>query len=308
MTAASPRDVLGAPLVIGASGLVGGALFEALRRRGRAVRGTYRTQPRPGLDSLDLAGDTPAYLAAARPSLVILSSALTNVDYCETHPEETHERNVTQLAPVVRWCGQTDVPLVFFSTDYLFDGRSGPYAEDATPEPLNVYGHSKLAGERLVGTLARHAVLRITNVFDIGFDRKNFLVRCLEHLRERKALVVPDDQLATPTYATWMASETVELLERGLLCTPQSPRILHLGCDEMVSRVEFATRVAQLLGADASVIQGRPTAALAQAAPRPLRGGLRNDLLKRLLGVPAIRFADALLDLLPRLRAAFAAP
>jgi dTDP-4-dehydrorhamnose reductase len=308
VTPAVPRDLLSRPLVIGASGLVGGAFRAALLRRGHPVRGTYRTQARPGLDPLDLAGDAAAYLDATQPSLVILSSALTNVDYCESHPEETYERNVTQLEPVVGWCGRAGVPLVFFSTDYLFDGRSGPYAEDATPAPLNVYGRSKLAGERLVGTLPRHAVLRITNVFDIGFDRKNFLVRCLEHLRERRALVVPDDQLATPTYATWLADETVELLERGLLCTPQGPRILHLGCDEMVSRVEFATRVAELLDADASIVHGRPTAALGQAAPRPLRGGLRNDLLKRLLGVPAIRFADALVDLLPRLRAAFAAP
>jgi dTDP-4-dehydrorhamnose reductase len=298
--------VLARPAILGASGLVGGAFLAELRRRGVPARGTYRAQPGPGLDPLDLAGDTPAYLDSVAPSLVILSSALTNVDYCESHAEETHERNVVQLERVAGWCERAGVPLVFFSTDYLFDGAAGPYAEDAAPHPLNVYGRSKLAGEGIVGRLPRHAVLRITNVFDIGFDRKNFLIRVLDHLRERKPLVVPSDQLATPTYATWLATQTVDLIDRGLLCAAGAPGVLNLGCDEMVSRVEFATRVAALLGADPSIVSGRTTAELKQAAPRPLLGGLRNHRLKRLLGVPAIRFDDALRDLAPRLEAAFA--
>lgn len=304
----APRVPLAAPLVIGASGLVGGAFMQGLLRRGHPARGTYRTQPTPGLDALDLAADPRPYLDAVRPSLVILAGALTNVDYCESHPEETRDRNVTQLEPVVEWCARSGAPLVFFSTDYLFDGREGPYDEAAAPRPLNVYGRSKLEGERLVGTLERHVVLRITNVFDIGFDRKNFLVRVLEHLRDRRPLVVASDQLATPTYATWLAGQTVELIERGRLGGGESPRTLHLGCDEMISRVEFAARVAALVGGDASLVTGRPTAELAQAAPRPLRGGLRNDRLKRLLGLPAIPFETALRDLLPRMRGAFTVP
>lgn len=298
--------MLAAPVILGASGLVGGAYLRCLRGRGVPVRGTYRTQPGPGLDPLDLAQGSEAYLDSASPTLVLLTSALTNVDYCESHAEETRERNVRQLEPIVRWCAGARVPLVFFSTDYLFDGKEGPYDEEAPPRPLNVYGRSKLEGERLVGSLPLGAVLRITNVFDVGFDRKNFLIRCLDHLKAGKPLVVPDDQLATPTYATWLADQTVALLERGLLCAAGAPRVLHLGCDEMVSRVDFATRVAALLGADASIVRGRPTAELNQAAPRPLRGGLRNDRLKRMLGIAAIRFEDALRDLAPRLRAAFA--
>lgn len=299
--------MLDAPVILGASGLVGGAFLAAMRARGIAVRGTYRTQPGAGLDPLDLAGDSAGYLDAVAPSLVLLTSALTNVDYCESHEDETRERNVRQLEPIVAWCVRAGVPLVFFSTDYLFDGAAGPYDEDAPTHPLNVYGRSKLEGERLVRALPRHAVLRITNVFDIGFDRKNFLIRCLDHFRSRKPLIVPNDQLATPTYATWLAAQTLDLLANGRLCAEGAPSVLHLGCDDMVSRVDFATRVARVIGADASIVEGRPTSALNQAAPRPLLGGLRNDRLKRLLGVDAIRFDDALADIAPRLRAAFAA-
>jgi len=294
------------PLVLGGSGLVGGAFVRALRARGHAVRGTFHTRASDDLEPLDLAGDTAGYLERVRPSLVVLASALTHVDYCETHPEETRARNVDALTPIVDWCGRREVPLVFFSTDYVFDGASGPYAEDATPGPINVYGYSKLEGERRVGALERHAVLRITNVFDVGHDTKNFLHRCVEYLRERRALVVPDDQWATPTSAAWLAGQTLDLIARGALCAAGSPRTLHVACDDLVSRAEFARRVAERLGADATLIEGRPTAALEQAAPRPRRGGLRNDLLKRLLGVGALPLDAALDEALPRMRTLYA--
>lgn len=298
---------LARPLVLGGSGLVGGAFYRALRARGHAARGTYLTRPVPGLDPLDLAGDTAAYLAAAKPSLVILASALTHVDYCETHPDETRARNVEALEPIAGWCAREDVPMVFFSTDYVFDGESGPYAEDASPRPINVYGRSKLEGERRVASLRRHAVLRITNVFDVGHDTKNFLHRCIEHLRDRRPLVVPDDQWATPTSAAWLADQTLDLIARGTLCGAEGPRILHVACDDLVSRLELARRVAGLLGADPGLVEGRPTEALAQAAPRPRRGGLRNDLLKRLLGVGSLTLDAALDEALPRMRTLYAA-
>jgi dTDP-4-dehydrorhamnose reductase len=294
------------PVVLGGSGLVGGAFFRALSGRGHAVRGTFHTRPAEGLEPLDLAGDTAAYLETVGPSLVILASALTHVDYCETHPEETRARNVDALEPIVGWCAGRGVPLVFFSTDYVFDGAAGPYAEDAPPRPINVYGRSKLEGERRVGALSRHAVLRITNVFDVGSDTKNFLHRCIEHLRDRRPLVVPDDQWATPTSAAWLATQTLDLIARGTLCGPEGPRTLHVACDDLVSRVEFARRVADRLGADATLIEGRPTATLGQAAPRPRRGGLSNHQLKRLLAVEALPLDAALDEVLPRMRTLYA--
>jgi dTDP-4-dehydrorhamnose reductase len=295
------------PVILGASGLVGGAFHRELRRRGHAVRGTFLTRETPGLEPLDLAGDTASWLDRADATLVVLASALTHVDYCETHPEETHARNVAALEPIVAWCAARDVPLLFFSTDYVFDGAAGPYAEEAAPRPLSVYGRSKLEGERLVATLDRHAILRITNVFDVGHDEKNFLHRCIVHLRDRTPLVVPADQWATPTSAAWLARQTLDLTERGLLLVGEGTRLLHVACDDLVSRVEFAVRVAGLLGADASVVEGRPTAELRQAAPRPLRGGLDNHRLKRLLGVAELPLDDALRELLPRMRALHAA-
>jgi dTDP-4-dehydrorhamnose reductase len=302
MSASRASAVLARPLVIGASGLVGGAFHHRLSRLGVDVRGTWRTHPRPGLERFSLDEDARALLDRHAPTLVVLASALTHVDYCEQHPEETRARNVEQARPVAAWCADRGVPLVYFSTDYVFDGAAGPYDEDAEPRPINVYGRSKLEAERLVATVPAHLVLRITNVFDLGYDDRNFLVRLVDALRAGREVVVPDDQLATPTYATWLAEHAVTLVDRGLVLAPGTPAVLHVACDDLVSRLDFGRRVARLLGADPALVAGRPTSALGQAAPRPLRGGLRNARLKALLGLTSLPLDGALSDLAPRLK------
>jgi dTDP-4-dehydrorhamnose reductase len=213
---------------------------------------------------------------------------------------------VDDVRRVADACRAAGAGLISFSTDYVFDGAAGPYAEDAPVRPLSVYGKTKLAGEEVVAALPRSLVVRITNAFDIGRDDRNFVHRCVTHFRDGRRLVVPADQWATPCYATWLARQTVTLLERKAILVPDSPRLLHAGCDDLVSRGELARRVAKLLGADASLIEERPTAALAQPAPRPLRGGLRNDRWKRLLGVERLPLDDALADCLPKLKELYA--
>src|SRR5262245_39333643 len=299
-----PRRVL----VIGASGLVGGACFAALRARGHDVAGTHGSRPRPGLVPFDFNQHSNLAELVSGRELVVMASALTHVDYCESHADEAQARNVDDLRRVREACRAAGAALLTFSTDYVFDGHAGPYREDALVRPLSVYGRSKLAGEAVVSTLPRALVVRITNVFDIGFEDRNFVHRCVTRLRDRKPLVVPSDQLATPMYATWLAAHCVTLWERGAILAPDSPKLLHAGCDDLVSRGELARRVARLLGADASLIEERPTAALGQAAPRPLRGGLRNDHWKRLLGVERLGLDDALEDCLPRMKELYARP
>ncbi len=289
-------------LVIGAGGLVGGAFFARLARTGARVTGTSHSHPRAGLVPFELGPAPGPFLDAFAPELVVMASAMTHVDRCETEPAEVQRRNVDDLRPITEWCARHAVPLIYFSTDYVFDGTAGPYAEDAPPHPLSAYGRSKLAAEGLVAAVPRALVIRITNVFDIGFDDRNFVHRCVTHLRDRLPLVVPSDQLATPAYATWLADQGVTLLERGAILQPGSPRLLHAGCDDLVSRGELARRVAALLGADASLIEERSTADLHQAALRPLRGGLRSDHWKSLLGVERLPLDDALNDCLPRMR------
>jgi dTDP-4-dehydrorhamnose reductase len=289
-------------LVIGASGLVGGAFHARLMRTSARVTGTSHAHPREGLVPFELGPAPDTFLDRLAPDLVVMASAMTHVDRCEEEPAEALRRNVDELLPIAAWCARRGTALLYFSTDYVFDGGAGPYAEDAVPRPLSVYGRSKLAAEQVVAAVPGSLVVRITNVFDIGFDDRNFVHRCVTNLRDGRPLVVPSDQFATPAYATWLADQCVTLAERGAILRGDSPRLLHAGCDDRVSRGELARRVAALLGANAALIEERPTALLGQLAPRPLNGGLKNDRWKTLLGVERLPLDDALHDCLPRMR------
>ncbi len=289
-------------LVIGASGLVGGAFHARLARTTATVAGTSHTHARAGLLPFTLGPGTAAFIATHAPTLVVLASAMTHVDRCESEPDEAWRRNVTETVEVADACARVGAALLYFSTDYVFDGVAGPYAEDAPVRPLSVYGRSKLAAEQAIVARERTLTLRITNVFDIGFEDRNFVHRCVTSFRDHKPLVVPADQWATPAYATALADQTVGLLEQGALLAPGTPRLLHAGCDDVVSRGTLARRVALRLNADPALIVERPTADLEQTAPRPLRGGLKNDHWKRLLGVTELPLDAALDDCLPRMR------
>jgi dTDP-4-dehydrorhamnose reductase len=293
-------------LVLGASGLVGGAFFDTFRDRGHDVAGTHATHPRPGLVAFDFQQHSNLAPLVNGRDVVVMASALTHVDHAEAHPDEARARNVDDVQRVANACRAAGAGLIVFSSDYVFDGVAGPYAEDAAVHPLSVYGRTKLAGEQAVEALPRALVIRITNAFVIGRDDRNFVHRCVTCFRDARPLVVPSDQWATPCYATWLARDAVTLLERGAILAADGPKLLHAGCDDLVSRGELARRVARRLGADASLIEERPTAALGQAAPRPLRGGLRNDRWKRLLGVERLALDDALADCLPRMKELYA--
>src|SRR5262252_9236485 len=104
------------PLVLGASGLVGGAIYQRLRASGHAAVGTYHTHRKMGLKPHDLAQGLDRLDLDTVANPVVLASALTHVDYCETHPEEARERNVEQVRAVVDWCRRNDRALLFFSS------------------------------------------------------------------------------------------------------------------------------------------------------------------------------------------------
>ena len=159
-------------LVIGASGQVGAALLEALARRDHEAAGTYARHPVPGLAPLDLTDPAAVEraIAAARPDWILCAGALTAVDYCEEHPDEAIAINRDGALAAARAAQRAGAGFVFFSTEYVFDGTRGPYAEEDPANPLSQYGRSKWEGERAVLTeVGRALVVRTTVVY--GPDR-----------------------------------------------------------------------------------------------------------------------------------------
>lgn len=260
-------------VVIGGSGQIGSWLLRTLAERGHEAVGTYATVPFDGLVPLDAShlAESAEWLRAQNPDVVFYPAGFTWVDGCERDPNRARSANVEQPLNLARAAAEVGARFVSFSTDYVFDGAAGPYAETDPPNPLSVYGRAKLEGEQALGDACLN--LRTTWVYGPERQGKNFAYQLARALREKGELLCPSDQFSTPSYGPDVALAAVLLAERG------EAGIVHVAGPDFMGRVEFARALATAFGLDPAGIIGRPTAELGQGAPRPLRGGLRTARL-----------------------------
>ena len=278
-------------LIIGASGLVGGHLMEAVKTRGLEVVGTYRTNQVHEMVPVDInqAESLAALVRSVSPSVIYLPACRANVDYAELHPDETYQTNVVGVANVIKAANQTGAKLVYFSTDYIFDGRSGPYSEGHPANPVCEYGRQKLFAEHLIATQAQdYLIVRTTGVYGWERQGKNFIYRLMSVLGSGDTLTVPVDQLGTPTYANNFVRAVVELA----LTTHR--QVFHVAGTEVADRFEFALEAARSLNLNGDLIRPVSTAELGQTAPRPLQAGLRVDKASASLPFPLMGYHEGL--------------
>jgi dTDP-4-dehydrorhamnose reductase len=270
-------------LVIGASGQVGAALSACLSARGHSVIGTHAQTPTPDTRRLDFtdAAATERLIGEAAPDWIFCAAGLIFVDYCEGAPAEAYRANRDAPAAAARVAARRGAGFVYYSTEYVFDGASGPYAETDQPNPLSVYGRSKLEGERAV--MQAHAsalVVRTTVVYGPEPQGKNFVYQLLRRLRAGERMVVADDQRSSPTYNEDLAVASVALAERGVA------GVIHVAGPEVLDRYAFARIACEVFALDAGLLAPTPTGALQQRAARPLNAGLRIDRARALVASP----------------------
>lgn len=278
-------------LIIGGTGLVGSRLARGLEDRGFGVTATFMSRPIPGLQTLDIrdASQTRNIVTEKRPHVVCLAAAFTNVDESEDREDEAAAVNIQGTRFVAHAAESVGATLVFFSTDYVFDGREGPYREDAEPAPLNVYGRTKLKGEQIVReTLEDHLIVRTTCVY--GWDRgsKNLGMQVWQRLGAGEKMLVPSDQVTTPTLADYLAEATLRLVEEGVR------GIVNIAGPDLLSRGEFARSLAQAYSLDRNLIIPTPTSELGQRARRPLAGGLDTTQVRDYLGTEPMPLDESL--------------
>ena len=268
-------------LLIGASGQVGSLLQPALRERHevRALR-------RPDIEIRDPASVERA-IRTADPDAVVLAAGLADADACEDRPGDAYAVNVDGLRNVAE--AARGRAFVSFSTDHVFDGRSGPYGEEDPPAPINVYGRTKLEGERIARTVHPRAIIvRTTLVFAPGV--RSFFNRLTTAVEP-----VPcwTDHWATYTWGPMLAEATAELLERG------AAGLWHIAGTDVLSRHAFALRVAERFGKDPALFRPTSVREAPPRAPRPLRAGLRTDKARAFLRTQLLS-TDEALALIPR--------
>ena len=259
--------------ISGASGLVGSNCMKHFKEQGWDVTGSYysfETDDTVFYDTLNPEHPGNFDVAAFNPDVIVHCGALTHVDYCETHEEESFDKTVQSTINLVKLAKECHARLVYISTDYVFDGREGPYREDDPVNPISVYARHKLEAERTaLRDIPNTLVLRVTNVYGNELRGKNFVARIVDQCinRHKLTLKLPYDQYASPANA-WDIARAMYVLLRD-----DKAGVYHIGGTDFLNRVELALRVlAYFPDAEYDLIP-ISTAEMNQPAPRPLIGG-----------------------------------
>jgi dTDP-4-dehydrorhamnose reductase len=288
-------------LIIGGSGQIGGWLLRILAERGHQATGTYHKVPKPGLVPLDAAqlADAIALLSKVRPDVVFYPAGFTWVDGCERDPALACKANLEQPLNLAKAAAEIGARFVSFSTDYVFDGQSGPYDENSPTNPLSVYGRAKLDAERALANALGDLVLTVRTSWVFGPERqgKNFAYQLLKALGEGRSPECPSDQVSSPSYGPDVARAVVRLAEANI------SGLIHVVGPEVLDRVAFAQKIANAFGLDPGLIIGRKTAELGQGAPRPLNGGLLTPRLEAIVPGAMRPLSETLADFKARLGA-----
>ena len=266
-------------LVVGSNGLLGQKVAEQLVRGSNyhitlaSVEETaVRDIPSAPYLTLDITNrkQVREAVGAVNPQVIINCAAMTNVDACEIEREAAWKINVGGVEHLIDAARKTGVMIVHVSSDYVFDGKTGPYGEEDKPEPLSYYGKTKLASENALRTSGLPCIVARTMVL-YGFAegvKANFALWLIKTLREGQTVRVVDDQIGNPTLVDDLAFGLIRGMELG------KTGLYHLAGRDIQSRYEFAMTLARFFHLDAKLIHPINTAQLKQPAARPLKSGL----------------------------------
>lgn len=212
-------------------------------------------------------------VSSVKPHFVINAAAYTNVDLSETNRDLAYSINVKGVENICNAVNKIGSHLIHFSTDYVFDGKNGPYSEDDPTNPVSFYGKTKLEGERIVtNELARYSIFRINVLYGISFyGRPDFVRWVVASLRENKPIRIVKDQINNPTFIDDVVSLSKIIIEKP------ANGIYNLGGMELLSRLDFTYRIADFFKLNTNLITPIFTSELKQPAPRPLNSGLKTD-------------------------------
>jgi len=263
------------------------------------VIGLSRRAPADGGATRHVACDLAEAAATAEalrplaPDVVLHAQAMADVDQCEVEPDAAWRENVRTLEHLVASLDLERTLLIFISTDQVFDGTKGTaYDETDAPHPLGAYGRAKLAAEQAALRCPRSVVVRTSTLF--GEGRMNFCHHIVARVTAGEPVEAFTDQVTSPTYTEDLA-EALEELSRTLMTSwdPTRPRLFHITNSGGASRVAFAERVAELVGAPRELIRGIPMAAQQRPAKRPPYSALTSRYLEHTIGRTLRRWDDA---------------
>ena len=299
-------------LITGAGGMLGTDLTNVLRHDFEIVGldrrpVTHLTVPYDICD-LTQARKTRDAILSHKPDVVIHTAAMTDVDYCESHQDEALENNVAATKNIVAAVNEIEAPLIFYSTDYVFDGKkNGEYDESDEPCPLSFYGKTKRMGEEAILMGARRALIfRITWLF--GIWGRCFPKAILRQASEATDMNVVNDQIGRPTWSWDVAQAMLYLLKDNKeILFRAGTELFHIGNSGNVNWADYARFILKNSGLENVKIMDVPSSQLKRPAPRPANSVLSIGKAERVLGIKLRPWEEATLEFLPKLKAEMAA-
>ena len=211
------------------------------------------------------------------PDYIINCAALTNVDFCEQNKSNSYEVNVNGIKNIIS-CTTNDTKIIHISTDYVFSGNRNIYNESDIPNPLSYYGKNKLESENILRSSNRnYLIIRPSVIF--GNTGNNFYVWVRDSLKNNKDISVVTDQISNPTWS-WSLSEAIY---KSILSNITG--LFHYAGEEIISRYDFAVKIAKVHGFNTDRIIPIKTSDLNQQAKRPLYSALDNSKIKKIIDV-----------------------
>lgn len=209
-----------------------------------------------------------------KPDFIIHLAAMTNVDGCELNPGQAQLINVQGTENLLN---HFDGKFMLISSDYVFDGKDGPYSEEDKVHPINVYGRTKLDAEEKVRKCSNDWIIIRTNVvWNIGGNfTASFADWVVDELKNNKKIKIVDDQWNNPTWTVDLSRVIEELLHFD------ASGVYHYGSADILNRYKFACLIADVFELDDNLIEPITTKELNQLAKRPLKCGLKTDKIKR---------------------------
>ncbi len=264
-------------LITGGNGLLGIALRMLLSKNNFNVIATGLGDDRllnhkHIYNTLDISKKQDCFdvLKLYNPDIIINTAAITNVDYCELNQHKCLEVNANSVSHLLQFCKKGNKKFIHISTDFLFDGNSGPYDENSKLNPINYYGFSKMMAEKKIfnAELSDFVIIRTCLVYGLKEDSNNIFMWVRKKLDKGESLNIVDDQYRTPTLVSDLSQAVFQIIKQDIT------GVYNISSGEYLSIFDFVCNIVKAFDYDKSLIQRCKSNEIFQKAERPKKSGL----------------------------------
>lgn len=287
-------------LITGTNGLLGQYLVRDCVQKGYTVIATGRGDCRLSPATLGNAAymimditdqqQVRSVITETQPDIIVHGAAMAQPDACELDKEACRLTNVSATGYICEAAALTGAKVIYVSTDFVFNGKEGPYTEEDHPDPVNFYGQSKLDGEYLVWQLEKWAIVRTILVYGniLHGTRSNVVTWVKDNLEKGKSIKVVSDQVRTPTYVEDLSKAILLIIEKD------AEGLYHIGGREVLTPWDIALQVADFFNLDKSLMEKVDAAVFTQPALRPLKTGFVIKKAQQDLGYEPVSFKEGI--------------